>query len=77
MPSPAPGKAEVEVRPGDELEIGYEGENRRVRVLAVMPWGLRAWDKEKAAVRAFKFDKIGAANVGTPPDHETDAAALG
>lgn len=63
--TPGPGMPTVEVRHGDEVGFLYEGESRRVRVLAVMPWGVRAWDLDKQALRAFKYDKIGAAGEET------------
>ena len=66
-----PGGPPVEVRPGDELEISYEGEGRRV--LAIMPWGLRCWDQDRSATRSFRFGKIGAEE----PPQQTDAAASG
>ncbi len=71
--TPTPRGPPVEVAVGDEVQIVYEGEVRRIRVLAITAWGLRAWDEVKAGIRGFRFDKIGAA--GQPP--ETDTAASG
>ncbi len=68
--TPALGGPPVEVGIGDSVEIVYEGERRQVRVMAVMAWGIRAWDEDKGAVRAFCFEKIGRQK----PD-ETDEAA--
>lgn len=70
--TPSPGGPSIEVTVGDIVEIEYAGERRRVRVLAVMPWGLRCWDMEKKAPRVFKFERIGRE---TP--REMDAAASG
>lgn len=69
--TPAPGRQPVEVGLGDEVEISYEGEARRIRVLAITSWGLRCRDLDKQSMRSFKFTKIGAAE--RPP--ETDEAA--
>lgn len=66
--TPGPGLPPVEVRVGDEVAFLYGGEARRVRVLAVMSWGIRARDLDKEAVRAFKYGKIGVA------EGEMDAA---
>ena len=71
--TPMPGGSPVEVSVGDEVEFDYEGETRRVRVLAITHWGLRAWDEVKSRMRGFSFTKIGAAE--RPP--ETDEAASG
>lgn len=64
--TPSPGGTPVEVGPGDELEIMYKGECRLVRVMSVAAWGVRCWDVAKSAVRAFKFEKIGAAGEELP-----------
>lgn len=71
--TPTPDGRPAEVSVGDEVEIIYEGELRRIRVLAITSWGLRCRDLDKQAVRSFKFTKIGAAEG--PP--ETDGAAQG
>lgn len=72
-----PGGPAVEVEVGDEIEFDYEGERRRVRVLAITEWGLRAWDEDRRAMRSFSFTKIGSASDGTPADEETGEAAQG
>lgn len=61
---PGPGRPEVEIGPGDEMEIAYQGEARVVRVLGVMPWGLRVWDEGRRAIRAFRFDRIDTSDTG-------------
>jgi hypothetical protein len=61
------------VRPGDIVEIVYEGERRKVRVLAVTAWGLRCWDEDRSAIRGFCFGKIGTEEKL----QETDTAASG
>jgi hypothetical protein len=71
--TPTPGGSPVEVRVGDEVEIAYEGELRRVRILAITDWGLRCRDLDKQSMRSFTFMKIGAAEM----PHETDEAASG
>jgi predicted DNA-binding transcriptional regulator YafY len=70
--TPAPGGSPVEAAPGDELVIAYDGEARHVRVLAVMPWGIRAWDLDKQATRSFRYEKICQGKA-----RETDGAAQG
>ena len=70
MITPVPGGQPVEVGVGEAIDIVYEGEARRVRVMAIMPWGIRAWDEAKSGMRSFRLDKIG---QKTP--HETDEAA--
>lgn len=57
--TPTPGGPSVEVEVGDEIKFDYEGERHRVRVLAITPTAIRAWDLDKKAMRSFKFDKIG------------------
>lgn len=71
--TPTPGGPSVEVHVGDIVEIMYEGYARRIRVLGITSWGIRAWDEAKAGMRGFRFDKIGAEER----PQETDAAASG
>lgn len=75
--TPLPGGPAVEVSVGDEIEFDYEGETRRVRVLAITEWGLRAWDEVKAGMRGFRFDKIGTTGDGMQADEEAEEVSSG
>jgi ribosomal 50S subunit-recycling heat shock protein len=68
--TPAPGLPEVDVSVGDIVEIEYDGDRCRVRVLAIRARGLLVRDFDKRCFRAFSYELIGRERV-----HETDAAA--
>lgn len=75
--TPITGGSPVEVSIGDEVQMVYEGELRRIRVLSITAWGLRAWDEDRRAMRSFSFTKIGSAGIQPPADQETGEAAQG
>jgi len=61
--TPAPGMQPIKVAFGDHIEFIYEGELRRVQVLAIWDWGIRGWDADRQALRGFSSAKIGATTM--------------
>ena len=63
------------VRIGSQLTIFYKGEHRRIRVESVYAWGVKAWDREAAGFRSFRFDRMSDrfflhAEAGGMPDRD-------
>ncbi len=50
--------ANIRFNVGEELTIGYQGENRRIRVESVHAWGIKGYDRYKGAYRSFRYDRI-------------------